>query len=59
MDEIEQIESWLRRRDELELAARHASPAERRGIRREVRRVMRQVIALMAQIKWESVRPAA
>ncbi len=59
MDELAQIEAWLRRRDWLEESAKYAAPEEQESIWREIRRAMRRVVFLMGQVKWEQAGPAA
>jgi hypothetical protein len=59
MDELQQIEMWLARRDALEESARYAAPEEQESIWREIRRAMRRVVFLMGRVKWEHAGPAA
>ena len=59
MDELQQIEMWLARRDALEESAKYAAPEEQESIWREIRRAMRRVVYLMGRVKWEQAGPAA
>lgn len=59
MDELQQIEMWLARRDALEESAKYAAPEEQESIWREIRRAMRMVVHLMGRIKWVQGTPAA
>ena len=59
MDDLVQIDLWLRRRDWLVDSARYAAPEEQESIWLEIQRSMRRVVLLMGRVKWEHAGPAA
>jgi len=59
MDDLEELDALLRRRDLLQDSLRYAAPELRERKLRELSRVMAGVVRLLDKINWELVPPAA